>query len=214
VVSIASIFGYSNPLAYAIDSSQNQRDRNKVGFENEAGNRNTGPDTVTISNNALEMLNAANGAGKKPTKLDSAGLLAFLKSDTFAKEAMSYAKAVATKHATDSGDEEDEASDILSEALDSAKGGSKKGVAVVNGKHSSKEELYAEITKVQQEIQELTEVYQSILSLDIDHAQKQHLITPVSERLEEKFEELQGLKAQVKMLEDKEWTMKAAAKAK
>ena len=142
-MSIASISGYSNPLAWTVESTQNQRDRDNVGFGNEGSNRNTGPDTVSISSNALEMLNAASEASRKPAKLDSAGLLAFLKFDTFREEAMGYVKARATAHAIDEDNENE--SDILSEELESAEGNrSKKGVALLNGKHASKEELHAD----------------------------------------------------------------------
>lgn len=240
-MSTNSIAAYANML-YGLDSVYNQGHGGYTG-EKSVGQRNVGSDTVSFSSQAMEKYYATkNGpnlsfaadddespaspaggmsaesleSGKNFQNMDQAGLLAFLKSDNFAQQAMAYVKTVAYDQQT-KGDADDESYDLLSKAMDAdarvASGASSKDNAMaamqaqsesenalVNGKRASKKELSAEIQKAEQDIKEMTARYEQIMSGEVSEEEKTRLSQPIYKRLMDRFEELQGLKTQAKSL--------------
>ncbi len=238
----------SSSAAYDIFDTQERKKREAFVAES----RNTGPDTVSFSHEAMEkyhaMRNSSNGSaetggedprsslgssllgknqesGKKFQKMDQAELLAFLKSDNFSQDAMRYVKAVASDNKMQSNDE-DESSDMLIKTMESNKNNDKSenaadntiesqvnsssGSAFVNGKRATEKELAAEIQKAEEEVRELTATYEQIMSGEGSEEEKSRLSQPVYKRLKDRFEELQGLKAQAKSLADEKYAMKTA----
>ncbi len=212
-------------------------------------------DTVSFSSEALEkylaMKNGSDGAeekndteqelaknsffqqahvgGKKTKRMDRAEFIAFLKSDTFAEEAMGYAKAVATEEAT-SEDGEDAASDRIIKDMDAKKRHDNSsddadddsddtriedqaknnfGSPIVNGKRADAKELAAEIHKLEEEVKELTATYESIMGGEGELEEKLRLSKPVQKRLDERLHDLQAMKAQMQMMQE-EKTAKSA----
>lgn len=213
-------------------------------------------DTVSFSSEALEKyLAAKNGSdgaeekketeqelaknsffqqshddGKKIKRMNSAELIAFLKSDTFAEEAMGYARAVATEAATSEGGE-DAASDQIIKDMDAKKHAdsastgddeaasqegriedqakNNSGSPVVNGKRADAKELAAEIHKLEEEVKELTATYELIMGGEGELEEKLRLGKPVQKRLDERLHDLQAMKAQMQMMQE-EKTAKSA----
>jgi hypothetical protein len=116
--------------------------------------------------------------------MDNSELLAFLKSDNFAEEAMGYVKSVSSENAT-SKNGENSTTDTFIQALDNAKKDAQAGNAdnesdvdqqsKNGGGHngsfidelSSEKELSAAISKAEQELKELAATYQQIMSTDV-----------------------------------------------
>lgn len=74
------------------------------------------------------------------------------------------------------------------------------GVAFVNGKRGTEQELNERIHDVEEEVKELTATYELIMSGEGSIEEKTRLSQPIHKRLQERLEELQGLKAQKQML--------------
>jgi ElaB/YqjD/DUF883 family membrane-anchored ribosome-binding protein len=142
IVSINSISSQVN-MFYGIDSVYNQRRRDNAAEETGYGERNTGPDTVDISNEAMEKYYAMKNGfdtsaetadensqsspngdsfgksyedSKKFQKMNQAEILAFLKSDTFSQDAIGYLKSVAYDNKTTDNDGDD-TSDMFVKAM-------------------------------------------------------------------------------------------------
>ena len=234
---IASIF--SAYQTSGIESFAEQRSRESGKAETGSGNnRNTGPDTIVLSSEALDKYFAMKNSTvevdtgeadsqpssfmdvygqprqEKNKKLDSAELLAFLKSDNFAEEAMGYAKAAYSSNQVGDEDESDAAADQLIKDLSEKQGAesaekniedlSESGANGAFGKDTSASEkdLNSRIREVEEEIQELTTVYEQIMSSEGELDEKVRMSQPVYKRIQEKFEELQGLKAEAEGLAD------------
>ncbi len=122
---------------------------------------------------------------------------------TFSEEALSLAGAMSPRKApaAESGTDADgSAENDFSDEKDVF---GKSGMAVcVNGKMSSEEELYAEIHKVEKEVKELGEKFMEIMGGSESIEEKARLSQPVHKRLQERLQDLQGLKAQAKALEE------------
>lgn len=213
----------------------------------EIGNRNTGPDTVSLSNEALEKYSAmANGSStaqddgeaagsstladflekqelSQKQKMEFSDILAWMKSDNFAKEAMGYAKAaIASEFSTT---QETEAADLIntlgsndgenrsvaesSESRDVAENGNSANTSS-NGKNDLQKDLAEEIKRVEEEVKELTEAYELIMGGEGELDDKLRLSQPVHKRLQDRLEELHSLKAQAQNLADEKHLMKSA----
>lgn len=253
-MNINSLSSYA--YIFQVEDAGNKGNRGGANLDAEYGNRNTGPDTVSFSNEAIAkylamknssaddnaaeeneeyassnefFLEQTQKSGKKNKKMTTAELIAFIKSDAFAEEAMGYAKSAMTESATNSEDEEDESSDDIlnlgakrqtystGNADDDSDGASideqvknSAGGAVVNGKWTDQEELNEEIHKVEEEIKELTAVYELIMGGEGELEEKVRLSQPVHKRLDERLKDLQALKAQARMLTEQENMMKTA----
>lgn len=230
---------------FQIDGVSKKPSRATDSMDMEKSGKTVIRDTVSFSSEALEkylaMKNGADGAeekkdteqelaensffqqshndGKKTKRMNNAELIAFLKSDTFAEEAMGYAKAVATEAAT-SKDGEDAASDQIIKDMDAkrhiespdeaggdsdearidAPGGS--GGPIVNGKRASEKELAAEIHKLEEEVKELSATYELIMGGEGELEEKLRLGKPVQKRLDDRLHDLQAMKAQMQMVQE------------
>ena len=238
---------YSYASLFQTDGVSNKQSRITDSTDMERSGKTAIRDTVSFSSEALEkyltLKNGADGAeekkdtkqelaensffqqshtdGKKTKRMNSAELIAFLKSDTFAEEAMGYAKAVATEAAT-SEDGEDAASDQIIKDMD-AKGhtespddaggdsddarvdgpaGSGSGGPIVNGKRASEKELAAEIHKLEEEVKELSATYELIMGGEGELEEKLRLGKPVQKRLDDRLHDLQAMKAQMQMMQE------------
>lgn len=245
-MNVSGIYSYANVLQNA---EVNNKRHNKNGlFDTETNDRNAGPDTVSLSSEAIEkylamksssdspdqnekgadnppetaLFGQAAGSGKKNGKMTRAELLAFMKSDTFAEEAIGYAKAATMEKATSQNDDEEESDQILRDmgakkrADGNADGGSTGGASteatdetrakggfggpVVNGKRVDEKELAAEIHRIEEEINDLTATYELIMGGQEEFDEKVRLSQPVHKRIDERFKDLQALKEQAEML--------------
>jgi len=116
---------------------------------------------------------------------------------SFSEEALSLAREMAERKAAES------------EKGDTARDGNAGSAAeepgaktVVNGKLSSEEDLYAEIHRVEKEVQELSEKLMEIMEGPAGMEEKVLESAPVHKRLQERTMDLQALKAQAEGLKD------------
>ena len=251
-MNISSVYSYAN--VFQSENDDKKRNRDKMSLGAGAGDRNTGPDTVSFSSEALEkylaMKNDSGSAGtgqdqqdaqsstasdllgkshessKKNKRMSQAELLAFMKSDTFAEEAMGYAKAVTAEGAGGEDGEKSVADQLIKDIgakkqTDAADGASdssnapsveeqaksKSGVAFVNGKLTDEKELAAEIHRIEEEVHELTATYDQIMGGEGLMEEKFRISQPVHKRLDERLKELQALKDQAQGLADQKRMM-------
>lgn len=136
-MSISGIASYANTF-YGIDPAYARSRRDDDNGATGNGGRNIGPDTVSLSAEAMEKYHSMknnseasataddnssksymNGS-QKNQKMTQADILAFLKSDTFSQDAMGYVKSAASDNKTASGDDDD-SSDMLIHAMEKNK---------------------------------------------------------------------------------------------
>ncbi len=213
---------------YSIETiNKNQTQRQESGIFT-LGSRNMGPDTVSISDEAIAKYQAMQVSTEPSTfdpnsvndkaisgKMDDGEFLAFLQSDNFAKDAMAYVKGVAVENKGMEDDDDplnqvaknlgggDASSDVASSnaVLSGASTeGQESGTGgFASGSEKSREELAAAIVKARQELEDLTTAYEEIMSGTGEMEEKIQLSEPVHEQLERKADELQNLEAQAKM---------------
>lgn len=223
------------------DEGSHKRSCAGTGLDAGCGNRNTGPDTVSFSSEAMEKCLALKNSSsdtdanneeechpsgndflsrqsgrKKNQKMSSAELLAFLTSDSFAEQAMRYAKDVTIANAANSSDEEEKEDETLDELMSARKKNgslSTKEATAESGKTTGaeneqfiheksmyKDQVNERIHKLEAEIKELTAAYETIMSGEGELEEKVRLSQPVHNRLEERLRELQALKVQAQSL--------------
>lgn len=119
---------------------------------------------------------------------------------SFSEEALSLARDMAARKAAEA-----EKGDTSRDGDGGAAGetGAKDGAkTVVNGRLSSEEDLYAEIHRVEKEVQELSEKLMEIMEGPAGMEEKVLESAPVHKRLQERTMDLQSLKAQAEGLKE------------
>ena len=243
-MNVNSIFSYYNVFESGNADPASNRRKSENSVDGGSSDRNTGPDTVTFSSEAIaqyaamksgsnssdtngndayssfseSLLGQSHESSKKNKKMSTAELLAFMKSDNFAKEAIGYAKAVTTASTTS--EDDDSATDELMNSIGSNKNKKPSSVgnddsdslaveektknssevAFVNGKRGTEQELNKKIHEVEEDVKDLTATYELVMNGEGSIEEKTRMSQPIHKRLQERLEELQSLKAQKQML--------------